>query len=99
MTNEEFQNLVIKELGTIKEDLGGLKEDVSSLKEGQIRLEVRLERVENKLDSVYDQTAILTEFRTETNQKLDNLIEENVSIHEIVGRHEVAISTLKRRAV
>lgn len=51
MTNEEFQNLVLKELGSIKEDASGLKEDVSglkedvnSLKEGQDRIEMRLEK-------------------------------------------------------
>ena len=113
MTNEEFQSIVLKELGSIKEDIGGLKEDVSGLKEdvsvlkqdvsglkeGQARIEERLERVENKLDSVHEQTAVLTEFRTETNMKLANLLESNESIQEIMGRHEVAISTLKRRAV
>ena len=106
MTNEEFQNLVLKELGSIKEDVSGLKEDVSglksdvcSLKEGQARIEIRLERVENKLDAVHDQTAVLTEFRTESNMKLDNLLEDNKSIHEIVGRHEVSITTLNRRVV
>lgn len=113
MTNEEFQNLVLKELGSIKKDVSGLKQDVSglkedvsglksdvySLKEGQARIEVRLERVENKLDAVHDQTAVLTEFRTESNIKLDNLLEDNKSIHEIVGRHEVSITTLKRRVV
>ena len=34
----------------------------------------RLERIEKKMDSVYDQTADLTEFRTDTTDKLDKLI-------------------------
>lgn len=34
----------------------------------------RLERIEQKIDSVYDQTADLTEFRTDTTDKLDKLI-------------------------
>lgn len=34
----------------------------------------RLERIEKKIDSVYDQTADLTEFRTDTTDKLDKLI-------------------------
>lgn len=104
---------MLKELGGIKEDLSdfkqdvsglkqnisGIKEDVSSLKEGQTRIENRLEKVENKLDAVQEQTAFLTEFRTEANMKLDNLIDENSAIHEIIGRHEIAISILKRKAV
>jgi archaellum component FlaC len=106
LTNEEFQNLVIKELGSIKDD-------VSSLKEGQTRIENRLEKVESKiervenrlekvetkLDAVHEQTAILTEFRTDTNMKLDYLLEQNTAMHEIIGRHEIAITMLKRKAV
>lgn len=127
VTNEEFQKLVLKDLGSIKEDINGLKEDVSGLKEdvgslkedvsslkaGQARIEVRLEkvevklenvenrleRVETKLDAVHEQTAVLTEFRTDTNMKLDYLLEGNKSIHEIIGRHEVDITSLRRRAV
>lgn len=34
----------------------------------------RLERIEKKIDNVYDQTADLTEFRTDTTDKLDKLI-------------------------
>ena len=85
MTNEEFQKLVLEELGR-------LKEGQKSLEEGQ-------NRIEKKLDAVYDQTAFLTEFRTEANAKLDNIIEDNKSIHEMLGEHEVSIRTLRRRPV
>lgn len=33
----------------------------------------RLERIEKKIDNVYDQTADLTEFRTETKQGIENI--------------------------
>lgn len=90
LTNEEFQNLVLGELR-------GINEKINNLEGGQIRLENRLERLENKLDAVYDQTEMLTEFRTEAIIKLDKLMEDNRSFHEIIGRHEVDIATLKRK--
>ena len=52
-------------------------------------VENRLESVENKLDAVYEQTAILTEFRTEANMKLDKLMEDNRSIHEMAGMRSI----------
>lgn len=51
------------------------------------------------MDAIFDQTTSLTEFRTEVNIKLDNLIEDNKSIHEMLGEHEIAIRTLRRRPV
>ena len=61
---------ILKEMQTdirsLKEDVSTLKEDVLTLKEGQ-------SRIESKLDGVVDQTADLTEFRTEMNMKLDSL--------------------------
>lgn len=103
MSNEEFQSLVLEELRGIRGDISGLKQDVSSLKEDVTNLGHRLERVENrvesvanrlvrvenKLDAVYEQTAILTEFRTEANMKLDKLIEDNRSIHEMAGMKSI----------
>lgn len=113
MSNEEFQKLVLEELRSLKNDMSGLKEGQHKLEEGQRkleegqhnleagqrRLEARVEKLENKLDAVYEQTAQLVEFRNEVNQKLDNIIEDNKSIHEILGEHEISIRTLRRRPV
>lgn len=63
------------------------------------KLEDKQEKFEKKLDAVYEQTAQLIEFRNEVNQKLDNIIEDNKSIHEILGEHEVSIRTLRRKPV
>ena len=99
MTNEEFQILVLQELKGIKSDIGDLKTGQKRLEDRQSILEEGQKRIENKLDAVYEQTAILTEFRTEVNMKLDSLIEDNKSIHEMLGEHEISIRTLRRRPV
>lgn len=96
LTTEEFQSIVLKELGEIKTDIVGiktdvtsLKEDVSVLKEGQIRLEegqTKLEEnqlsLEKKVDAIYEQTAILSEFREDTNTLLE-LVMKNQARTEI----------------
>ena len=78
-----------EDISGLKEDVSVLKKDVSVLKEGQIRLEERqlkLDRnqfsLEKKVDAIYEQTAILTEFREETNTLLD-LVMKNQSRTEI----------------
>lgn len=47
---------------------------LKSIKEEQQKTNERLDRIEKKIDNVYDQTADLTEFRTDTTNKLNKLI-------------------------
>ncbi len=96
MSNEEFQKLVLEELRDLKAGQKSLEAGQKSLEAGQKNLEVNVSRIEKKLDAVYEQTAVLTEFRTEINAKVDKILEENKSIHEILGEHEVSIRTLRR---
>ncbi|EYE87099.1 hypothetical protein Q428_15355 [Fervidicella metallireducens AeB] len=50
--------------------------ELKEIKNTQIESNERLIRIEKKLDAVYEQTANLTEFRTETNMKFDSLDEK-----------------------
>lgn len=93
---KEGQSSLRADVSSLKEGQASLRADVNSLKEGQKSLEEGQKRIEKKLDAVYNQTADLTEFKTEVNMKLNRLIEDNKSLHEIVGEHEVAIRTLRR---
>ncbi|MCM1566485.1 MAG: hypothetical protein NC238_11185 [Dehalobacter sp.] len=62
-------------------------------------MDQRLCKVEHKLDVVVEQTAGLMEFRTETNHKLDNISDDQKSIIQVLGEHEIAIRSLQRRPV
>lgn len=106
MTNEEFQNVVLEEIRGMKQAIDNLAEgqdrlvdEQSRLVDEQRRLADEQSRMKQKLDAVYNQTAILTEFRTETITKLNNISDEFKSIYEILGEHEVAIRTLRRKPV
>ena len=58
----------------ILELLKAMQKDIADIKEEQSKTNERLDRIEKKIDSVYDQTADLTEFRTDTTSKLNKLI-------------------------
>ncbi len=51
------------------------------------------------MKAISEQTADLTEFREETNKKLDTIIEENDILKELIGKHEVSIRRIQRRIV
>lgn len=53
----------------LKQILGELKD----IKSSQVETSNRLTKIEDKLEAVYNQTAVLTEFRTETNKILDKM--------------------------
>jgi chromosome segregation ATPase len=88
LENEKFQDLVLnhlarltQEMTGVKTDINDLKSDVSSLKsdakdlkESQQRMESRMDRLETKVDLIQTQTAELTEFKTDTTKKLNQLI-------------------------
>ena len=87
MDNEKFQELVLQQLtsltegqarllerqSTLEEGQARLLERQSSLEEGQARLSEGQVRIEKRLNAVYEQTAMLTEFRTETIAKLTEI--------------------------
>lgn len=83
-----------------------LEVNVKELVTGQKNLETSIKDLETgqlgirkDIESIVEQTADLTEFREEVKDKLETLIQENLSIHGILGEHEVAIRTLRRRVI
>lgn len=66
MTNEEK---ILNLLQQMQINIQQMQTDITGIKTGQ-------ERIEKKLDDVYNQTADLTEFRTEANTKLDKISDD-----------------------
>ncbi|MBU5442843.1 hypothetical protein [Paenibacillus sp. MSJ-34] len=94
------------ELGGVKEDIKGIKAELEEVKAEQRKTNERLDRLETKVDrqevtinAIFEQTANLIEFRSEATSKLETIIEDQKSIHEILGEHEVSIRTLRRKPV
>ncbi|MCG8542332.1 MAG: hypothetical protein MJA82_20720 [Clostridia bacterium] len=73
MTNEEKILNLLQEMQSgmqhMQSDITGMKAEITDIKASQNRLE-------KKLDDVYNQTADLTEFRTEANTKLDKISDD-----------------------
>ncbi|SHK66672.1 hypothetical protein, partial [Paramaledivibacter caminithermalis] len=76
MSNEILKQL-LSEVKNINKKLISVETELKNFKnesnERFSRLEEGQSRIEKKLDTVHDQTANLTEFRTETNMKLDDI--------------------------
>ena len=72
---------------------------IEQLEIGQKQLKIGQGEIRKDIKAVIEQTAYLTEFRQETNEKLDSLVEDNRSICEILGEHEVSIRTVRRKIV
>jgi chromosome segregation ATPase len=104
---------VDQRLDSVEQRLGSVEHRLDSVEHRLDSVEHRLGSVEHRLDSVEEniigmnrrldiiteQTAGLLEFRTEVNQKLDQISNDQKSIMQVLGEHEVAIRTLQRRPV
>lgn len=65
---------------------------LNQLVEGQNKTNERLDRIERKIDSVIEQTADLTEFRTETKDKLEVIEDEVRGMREDLNTVEIVTS-------
>lgn len=77
MDNEilnQLKELFKTELEPIKETIKDIQAEQKKTNERLTSLEEGQKRIEKKIDTIYDQTADLTEFRTDTTNKLDKLI-------------------------
>ena len=79
MEQELVKQILIKldsmenKINSMETKINFIESDIKELKDGQ-------ERIEEKIETIYDQTANLTEFKTEVNMKLDELCDvENVT--------------------
>ena len=79
MEQELLKQILIKldsmenKINSMETKINFIESDIRELKDGQ-------KRIEEKIETIYDQTANLTEFKTEVNMKLDKLCDvENVT--------------------
>lgn len=79
---------ILEILKSMQSDMKSMQNDIKDLKSGQDRIEKRLDSVENKLDLVYNQTADLTEFKTQTNEKLNDISKDAGFIKHKLNRTE-----------
>lgn len=88
MTNEEFQQIVLKKLET-------LETGQKALEDRQKNLEIGQEEIKKDLKAIIEQTANLTEFREEINEKIDTLIEDLNTVEIVTSKNWNDIAKLK----
>jgi FtsZ-binding cell division protein ZapB len=88
-----------KMLKQILEKLDMLQSDVTELKTDVAELKTSNSRIEKRQEAIFEQTAGLTEFQSETRSTLSEISLSQESISEILGKHEVQIMNLRKRSV
>lgn len=83
-----MDNEILEILKQIQAEQKKTNERLTSLEEGQ-------KRIEKKIDSVYDQTADLTEFRTETKQGIEMLQKDINKLTNVTKTNCFDIADLK----
>ena len=91
----EILQQILDEVKSIKTDVADLKTDVAELKTEMVVLKDTQKSMEKKLDMVFEETANLMEFRTETIEKIDNLTEKMAAIENVTKDNLYDIAKLK----
>jgi archaellum component FlaC len=112
MTNEEFQQIVLEKLGQLEtelnsvtaklgevhNDLNGVKIELSEVKDDVAGIKTELSEVKTQLNAVCEQTANLTEFKTDTEQHFADIKETlGFVLHkEIENERELYVLKMKQ---
>jgi chromosome segregation ATPase len=108
---EQGQNALVQRQSALEQGQNGLMQGQISLEQGQNSLKDDMNelkaivgRIESRQEIIFNQTANLTEYHTETMKKLDvvndnisELKETNKSMLEMYGQHEADIRTMRRK--
>ena len=86
------------DIQTLKGDVQTVKSDIHTLKGDVYTLKNSTLKSERTLNAVFEQTGLLTEFKTEITKKLDKIITDNLSLQHVIGEHEIAIRSIRRIA-
>lgn len=80
-------------------DIKDIKTDVAGLKTSVGNLERYVEQIKTRQEIIFEQTAGLLEFRTETKAILLEIQDSQLAMSDILGEHEISIRGLRRRLV
>ncbi|MBU4542254.1 MAG: hypothetical protein KJ774_13740, partial [Firmicutes bacterium] len=86
------------ELSEVKNDVAGMKVELSEVKNDVAGMKDELSEVKTKLDAVCEQTAVLTEFKTDTEQHFADIKETlGFVLHkEIENERELYVLKMKQ---
>ncbi|HBF77793.1 hypothetical protein [Clostridium tyrobutyricum] len=105
-TRKMLEEVLKEQLKPVNERLENIGKQVKAIDgrlenvEKQIKAtDGRLENVEKQVKAIEEQTADLVKFREEVKSSLNEINENQKSLCEMYGEHEVALRNLRRRIV
>jgi hypothetical protein len=90
---------ILYRLTEMGQDIKGIKTDVAELKTRMGNVESSLGQIQTRQEVIFEQTAGLLEFRTETKAILLDIQDSQMATSHILGEHEISIRNLRRRLV
>ncbi|MFT8348789.1 hypothetical protein [Clostridium saccharoperbutylacetonicum] len=91
----ENQNKVQSDIVGMKSDITEMKSDISEMKLDITEMKSDISEIKGKIDSVYEQTADLTEFRTETKEGFVSLNKDVRFIKHKIHQTEEEVFDIK----
>lgn len=95
MTNEEFQQLVIRKLGNLEQDMGTLKGDVQTLKGDVQTLKGDVQTLKGDVQTLKDDVQTLKVGMARANERLDEVDLNLKEMWRDIGAHDRKFEKLK----
>lgn len=95
MDKEMFNELRAMFKEELKLELEPIKAEIKDVNIKVDQIEKKIDRIEKKLDNVHDQTADLTEFRTETKEGIETIKKDISKLTNVTKTNCFEIADLK----
>lgn len=90
-------NKMQSDIKDLKESQVTMQSTIEGLKENQVTMQSDIKEIKVKVTAIFDQTADLTEFRTKTNDTLDNIQNDVEYLTHKESQNEKTLFSLQRK--
>ena len=91
----DSQNTITEKLSSVEKKVTVLTDDVKELKSDVSTLKTDVKTLSNKMDTVYEQTADLTEFKITTTSSIKSLSEDVLFIKQKIHKTEEDVFSIQ----
>lgn len=93
-----MKQVIKDEIKPIKNEVASIKDETKTINQKLDKMDTKINRIETRVNATFEQTATLTEFRAEANEKLDNIRSDVSLANMLAAKNRYDIEDFKQKS-